>query len=561
MASSTPATGTTSPAPAGAAIARLHPFDGLFLRAEHLNRMQDYTRELTRALGQSGGPGVVHGYHVGLRDGALEVSPGLAIDPAGRPLLMTTSQRRRLDDLTETDLWVIELVGEDVPFGDEEVYGALCDDPCAGGTSTRPYIGERVAVHLRPDSLAIDGGVALERRSRVASAWFERERIEAAALLPTSERDAPKVADFDLASWDKPTELAGGDAVPIGVLLRTSVGWNIDAWIARRDRIETPPRRAWQQRLGMRPLDVFLAQVLQFQVHLASRWPQASAALVGLAQAQLAVFKLDEAAEQLRHRRTKAALEHVTAASSALQGVLAGGTSLVGYGFLELPPAGYLPRSGRWPLEVELRGMFGAHVTLRFCTCRADYVAHAVEQAQHLDRIPLTARGPSQPQVDILVPDGMRSSDGTLTTEHNWVAFHRCRERDCTGPVQRESVDVYRYRTDNPERYDNVLQNHMRDIEPEATATATFAADPTAFPAPDVQPSIADWVTDASRVTLLALAQTQERRTLAGLRAASLGSILSSPVPVGGPITAVAQTEAIYVVVLVPTVLPEGPIS
>jgi hypothetical protein len=40
-------------------IARLNPFDGLFLRAVHLQQIQFYTQALTRALGVAGGPRVV----------------------------------------------------------------------------------------------------------------------------------------------------------------------------------------------------------------------------------------------------------------------------------------------------------------------------------------------------------------------------------------------------------------------------------------------------------------------------------------------------------------------
>jgi len=45
--------------------------------------------------------------------------------------------------------------------------------------------------------------------------------------------------------------------------------WVLDAWIARRDLIATPPRDAWEWRLGLRPWAVFIAQVLQFQAQLA----------------------------------------------------------------------------------------------------------------------------------------------------------------------------------------------------------------------------------------------------------------------------------------------------
>lgn len=550
MTTPTPPTATSAP-PAQAAISRLHPFDGLFLRAEHLNRMQEYTRELTRALGQAGGPGVVYGYGVHVRDGVLEVSPGLAIDPSGRPLLMTTSLEHSLKDLQD-GLWVIELVGADVPFGDEEIYGALCDDPCSGGTSTRPYIGEPVALRLREEHLNGIAGPERERRSRVASTWFELERLTAAALLPTSERDAPKRADFSCASWNEPTGPPVGDAVPIGVLLKVCGEWEVDAWIARRDRIEIPPRRSWQQRLGMRPLDVFIAQVLQFQVHLACRWSYAAAALVGLANAHLAVSKLDEAAEELRHRRTRIASELVAAASSALRGTLGVGSPgrglLTEAGFYELPPAGYLPLSeGCSEPADEVQKMFGPQVTLRFCACRPDYVAHAVEEAQHLDRIPLTASRPPKPQVDVLVPDGAWTG-GKLTTPHNWVAFHRHRSRDC--PAERETVEVYLQRADDVAGVIQNLQPGGPRLTPAGHVTATFAADPMAFPAPDAPPQIADWVRGASKVTLIAQAATPGRRPLAGHRAAALIPLLNSPVPVTGPTTfAATAPEAIHIIV------------
>jgi hypothetical protein len=76
-----------TPGTAGGGINRLNAFNGLFLRAEHLERMQDYARELALAVGAAGGPGVVTGFDVALGDGStLLVEPGLAIDPTGRPL-------------------------------------------------------------------------------------------------------------------------------------------------------------------------------------------------------------------------------------------------------------------------------------------------------------------------------------------------------------------------------------------------------------------------------------------------------------------------------------------
>ncbi|HEY6145541.1 MAG TPA: hypothetical protein VIV13_04660, partial [Solirubrobacterales bacterium] len=45
-------------------------------------------------------------------------------------------------------------------------------------------------------------------------------------------------------------------------------GWSVDVWAARRDRGDPSPARTWQYRLGMRPWDVYVAQILQFQAQL-----------------------------------------------------------------------------------------------------------------------------------------------------------------------------------------------------------------------------------------------------------------------------------------------------
>src|SRR5436305_1935748 len=77
----------TGPGPVVAGdIVALNPADGLFLQAEHLAAIEDYTRALTRALGVAGGTGVVYGYHLTVRDATLEVTAGLAVEPAGQVL-------------------------------------------------------------------------------------------------------------------------------------------------------------------------------------------------------------------------------------------------------------------------------------------------------------------------------------------------------------------------------------------------------------------------------------------------------------------------------------------
>jgi hypothetical protein len=528
-------------APAGSGVARLHPFDGLFLRAEHLDRIQAYTRELVRALGQAGGPGVVHGYALSVSGDTLQVGSGLAIAPDGRPLSMTVPFSKDLSDLTAADgrWWVVELVPADEPFGSESVYGALCDDPCAGTDAVRPYVAEVVRVRLRERPLDLGDAALPERRSRVASAWFEDERRRAGSLLPTSDREPATTADFSPASWEAPTGPPDDEPVAVGILLRLAGGWVTDTWTARRDRIQTPPDTTWRGRLGMRPWAVFIAQVLQFQVQLANSWPmpQASAALMQLANIPNAVSQLQEAVKGLDQRQLTLPKEHLVTALSMLGGGVAARSTrgrLVDSGFVELPPAGFLPLSDLEQLETEVADMLGPFVEPRFCVCRPDAIGHEVEQAQHLDRIPLT--GPKvRTRVDVLVPGGRRGPvEGSgLTTSHNWVAFHRRRELDCGAePEQVETVDVILHEglTQKTETFiekivDGELQSDHR-IE------AKYPAGRWALPAADVQETVATWTDGAQSVTVVGVAATRERRPLADARAALLISAFDQDSPV-----------------------------
>jgi len=75
----------------GGDIVSLNPADGLFLQAEHLTAIEDYTRALTRALGVAGGTGVVYGYGITVHGATLEVTAGLAIDFHVLPVFTTDS--------------------------------------------------------------------------------------------------------------------------------------------------------------------------------------------------------------------------------------------------------------------------------------------------------------------------------------------------------------------------------------------------------------------------------------------------------------------------------------
>ena len=158
-------------------IARLNPFDGLFLRAVHLQQIQLYAQALAQALGLAGGPGVVHGFGLALASepgkpvSRLDVQPGLAVDADGRILSSDSTVGVDLPGPGQTLVWRVELVEEDEPFGQESSYGDICVDPCCERVTTAPFIGEGVAVRLTPLTLpaGLDAGapVVPEPRSVV----------------------------------------------------------------------------------------------------------------------------------------------------------------------------------------------------------------------------------------------------------------------------------------------------------------------------------------------------------------------------------------------------------
>ena len=95
---------------------------------------------------------------------------------------------------------------------------------------------------------------------------------------------------------------------------------------------------------------------------------------------------------------------------------------------IELPSAGYLPVHNGSDLTVnqQVRALLGDGLDLRFCVTTADYIAHAVEEAQHMDRISLLQGldDPSnKPHVDIWVPDGILAIGAALGTRLFGVAL------------------------------------------------------------------------------------------------------------------------------------------
>jgi hypothetical protein len=434
----------------GTILTRLWYFDGKFLRADGFRMDQDYVRSLAALSHQATGTGVVHGYDVSRPGGdTLRITGGLALAPSGRVAYLPQQADMAIGDLIARSsgtvdpaqpaepgvadfrrcapeeaagpgitlggrpLYLLTVAGIEALCGEEERFGQLCADACATETD-RSTVVEGVCFRLRELVLTLPTSSTVpfddrHLRSRVASAYFAAER----AAVPS------RISGAGLATpvWCAGAEAIGGDEVPLAVLDRAGdVTTLLDAWIARRELQETSPRRYWQFRMAMRPWDVFLAQVLQFQCQLLD---------LGGAAAGADREALHAAAEALGRLtadpdgRLAAVRARIAAALKAAPATSGTGSLLLDGGVVELPPAGYLPIDLTRPVQDQVRALVGAGVDLRFCVARPDYVPELLQEAQHLDRISLT-KGLDDPDrketVDVLVPDGVIGTAAPATT-------------------------------------------------------------------------------------------------------------------------------------------------
>jgi hypothetical protein len=457
----------------GSPLTRLHFFDGKYLRADALTTEQDYHREMVRQSNLAGGWGVVHGLGLGQVGATLAVTPGLAITPTGRFALLTGGIEVPVADLiaaaqaapkadgkagfgdcapaataAETDtagqgIYEVTVGPAQALCGSEEVFGRLCADACVTDTE-RPYWREGLVLRLRPVTLSLPTSSAVpfgavHLRSRVVSAYFAQERG-----LP-----APLLSAQGLASgtWCGPASLFNRDEVPIGLIVREGTTLRVlDAWAARRERMEAQARSYWQGRMRMRPWNVFLAQVLQFQCQLSGLFspgspvftPQADDDCVRLRKLLAESLKELEAARKgyesgnarilslvgadrtpegadalgrfsTSFKRIEALAKKLGDAQASL-GTATPNRMLIQGGIVQLPPAGYLPViPGQLPVNLQLQRTVGEGVALTYCAVPLDHLGHLLEEAQHMDRISLT-RGLDDPrareQVEIFVPDG-----------------------------------------------------------------------------------------------------------------------------------------------------------
>ena len=273
-------------------LTRLHYFDGQFLRAASLTTEQEYHRHTVQLANLGGGWGVVNGFGLALSGDQLQVTAGLVITPTGHLVRAGIDMQAKLADLlgsatpvpgsaafdacleakatttATTGLQVYEITVGPVEglCGNEAVFGKLCETACATD-SRRPFWREGVVLRLRPISLSLATSASVKaatvhQRNRIASAYFSHEPGQPEPLL--------SAAGLASGVWCEPDQLYNRDEVVIGLLWRGASVVRIDAWSGRRERMDSQARGYWQGRMAMRPWNVFIAQILQFQCQLSA---------------------------------------------------------------------------------------------------------------------------------------------------------------------------------------------------------------------------------------------------------------------------------------------------
>jgi hypothetical protein len=357
-------------------------------------------------------------------------------------------------------------------YGQGEVFGRLCDDGCITPTD-RPYLVDGVSLLLQPLRLHHDlpslAGLThpeIHLRSQVASAYFGDEWDASGSLL---------VGNGLVSSiWCAGAPPASGDdLVPLGVLSwnGASIDW-LDQWTARRERMDGATRQYWAGRLEQRPWPVFLAQVLQFQCQLSDLAAVSTDAFIAAARKQRharkglafrqsravyeelsqAVADLGQDQDPVRAKKLYDALhmlDELTDDAPSPQQTGSGDPApvadpLTSLGIVECPPAGYLPvdLGSSAGVREQMQTLLGASVQLRVCAVRRDQIAHEFERAQHMDRISLLRgllKASDREQVDILVPDGLLTTDDRDRTSYGFAVDVAVGQ---TEPAQRGSLAI-----------------------------------------------------------------------------------------------------------------------
>lgn len=347
-----------------------------------------------------------------------------------------------------TQYYVITVDSLQALCGEEDVYGRLCEEACTTSTD-RPHQLNGVVIRAEalPSNLVLpqSNTVSLSGthlRSRIASAFYEYERNSIASHI-SGEGLAQSI-------WCNGAKLPGSftRGVPIALLARQgSENLFLDRWIVTRERMESPPRNYWAHVMAMRPWNQFLAQVLQFQCQINNLFGEGGIpvnpdpcadtkaevkSLTAELEKLLNRYQIQpnenegvpserrmRLTEDLRANEDQVLISKVAAIQSQLAekaetaetNTIDKSRALISGGIVETPPAGYLPITvdSNIPVNEQVKKLLGEGVELRFCTVRPDYIPHALEEAQHMERISLLEGldDPSKkPRIDVLVPNG-----------------------------------------------------------------------------------------------------------------------------------------------------------
>ena len=494
-------------------LRRLCPANGLFLRAEHLVAILEYCEQFALVAGVSAGAGVDHGLNAYVVGNTLKVSAGLAVDRSRRPLRLSDNTQVPLEHLEpdEYGLWIVEIMAADpvVPEGlREPVYGTLCDDPC-GGSSVIPWCDASVVIRVRREDISLSDVAEGCQRSQVAAAYFGREQ-------PRSKRWLPPVGSGRTWGTAEPAEAPTPGAVPIAGLLRENGKWVVDTWIARRDIDGPPSRTAWEGHLGLRPWNVFIAQVLQFQAQLADVLERETPTARNETQLPLYLDQIRRAMPSLQGKRGTGT-EGLDAVEEAVhmiaQAVPTSPRDTAGRSFVELPPAGIVPLPVRCDPVAHFRRLFGKNknLVLEVEYSRPDCALSALEDAQHLDRIRLD-QCESDSYVRLLIPEVTNNRD------FGWMVFvHDCCAND--------RVDVYVHDASSGEDGGTGLNTEKgpdgsQQWEDTYVTTLVYPRGSWSLPSPprDSTKHIRDKIGERSISEIIGYANSSDRRSLAFVR-------------------------------------------
>jgi hypothetical protein len=485
-------------------LRRLFPKDGLFLRSKHLDQISDYAEQFALAAGVAAGPGVDHGLTVTVDEVTLTISRGLAVDASRRPLRLAREAEIRLDKLdpAATQLWIVEIeAAPPKPEGREPVFGALCDDP-AGNGAIAPWRDAAVRIRVRP--LEFTATPESQERNKLASAYFKAERIQGKPWLPP-----PREPGLIKRPWreGRPADPPASGAVPIATLLRDGSKWVVDTWIARRDIGGPPARAVWEGHLGLRPWNVFIAQVLQFQAHLADFLKATPPAPGGASES--VQKSVDVLAECLPKKGAAAAKKDCIEAFEHLKAVVSSTRGGADSPFVELPPAGVIPLPEGVDPAQYFWLLFNTDVPVEVERPRADCALRALEDAQHLDRIDLATPG-IDTYVRLLVPPAGNGED--------WMVFVR-------GCCPADRVDVLVYVAVGEDDFPD-----DPDLPGELVTTLQYPRGAWALPGPeDAMKPILEKIDKRRIGAVRGCASADDRRSLAFLRSALIVFDLAEP--------------------------------